>query len=379
MDGFINSGSGLISSDGSDLNDMMNMNGMNVAGMISADDFNNTNNNGMLSMNNANNSAGLISAETEKKSVKPVLHGGKKTGVASNIKNKLNNIDAKSNSMQKKVPVADQSKPANTSVNLNAQQNTNNAANKLSAAVASGVKNAGADKPAINTSSVLNAPDVKEVRLTQSIQALSDAYVNNFKKAFDIDLIPSIVYENMTKMFHVDMGNKPMYYMCNTYRLSSIINLMEYFVPWIYSTFMFGNASSQNLKTYKDVIRQETELHAQSSPSELINVYKKRYMDRITDELYVDCIMITPGASSMSDDLMLQLSNIVKDMVSKSAGKLNSVYKINYNKLSEEDKANAKYVHSNFWYLLQIYEFNIADKRMSMTKTAIKAKDALKL
>lgn len=371
MDSFMNSGSGLISSDDSDLNDMSNMNNMNSTGMISADDYGN---NGMnLVNNNMNTNEGLISGTNNVQNQKNPISSGKQSATSS-IKNKLNNIELKSNSMQRKTPV--DSKPAaKTPVANNSQKNQNNAVNKLSSAVSSGVKAAN-NKQQVST---ITVPDVKEIRLLQSIQEMSDAYVNNFKKAFDIDLIPSIVYENMMKMFHVDMGEKSTYYMCNTYRLSSIINLMEYFVPWIYSTFMFGNASSQNLKTYKDVIRQETELHAQSTPTELINVYKKRYMDRITDELYIDCMMVTPGASSMSDNMMLQLENILKDMVNKSVGKLNSVYKINYGKLSEDDKANAKYVHSNFWYLLQIYEFNIADKRMSMTKTAMKAKDALKI
>lgn len=374
MDGFMNSGSTLISSDGSDLNDMSNMNSMNSTGMISADNYNN--NSMSLVNSNMNTNEGLISGN-DTQNQKNMISDEKKS-TTSSIKNKLSNIEAKSNSMQKKIP-AESKSAVKTPVANNVQKNQDNIANKLSSAVSSGVKVANNNNNNKQQAPAIIVPDVKEIRLIQSIQEMSDAYVNKFKEAFDIDLIPSIVYENMMKMFHVDMGEKSTYYMCNTYRLSSIINLMEYFVPWIYSTFMFGNASSQNLKTYKDVIRQETELHAQSTTSELINIYKKRYVDRITDELYIDCIMVTPGASAMSDDMMLKLENILKDMVSKSAGKLNSVYRINYGKLAEDDKANAKYVHSNFWYLLQIYEFNIADKRMSMTKTAMKAKDALKI
>ena len=377
MDGFMNSGSALISSDGSDLNDMSNMNSMNSTGMISADNYNN--NSMSLVNSNMNTSEGLINGN-DTQNQKNMISDEKKS-TTSSIKNRLSNIEAKSNGMQKKIP-AESKSAVKTPVANNVQKNQDNIANKLSSAVSSGVKVANNNNSNNNNKQQAPAiivPDVKEIRLIQSIQEMSDAYVNKFKEAFDIDLIPSIVYENMMKMFHVDMGEKSTYYMCNTYRLSSIINLMEYFVPWIYSTFMFGNASSQNLKTYKDVIRQETELHAQSTTSELINVYKKRYVDRITDELYIDCIMVTPGASAMSDDMMLKLENILKDMVRKSAGKLNSVYRINYGKLAEDDKANAKYVHSNFWYLLQIYEFNIADKRMSMTKTAMKAKDALKI
>ena len=377
MDGFMNSGSALISSDGSDLNDMSNMNSMNSmnsTGMISVDNYNN--NSMSLVNSNMNTNEGLISGN-DTQNQKNMISDEKKS-TTSSIKNKLSNIEAKSNGMQKKIP-AESKSAVKTPVANNVQKNQDNIANKLSSAVSSGVKVANNNNNNKQQTPAIIVPDVKEIRLIQSIQEMSDAYVNKFKEAFDIDLIPSIVYENMMKMFHVDMGEKSTYYMCNTYRLSSIINLMEYFVPWIYSTFMFGNASSQNLKTYKDVIRQETELHAQSTTSELINVYKKRYVDRITDELYVDCIMVTPGASAMSDDMMLKLENMLKDMVSKSAGKLNSVYRINYGKLAEDDKANAKYVHSNFWYLLQIYEFNIADKRMSMTKTAMKAKDALKI
>ena len=377
MDGFMNSGSALISSDGSDLNDMSNMNSMNSTGMISADNYNN---NSMSLVNSNMNTNEGLNSDNDTQNQKNMISDEKKS-TTSNIKNRLSNIEAKSNGMQKKIP-AESKSAVKTPVANNVQKNQDNIANKLSSAVSSGVKEANNNNSNNNNKQQAPAiivPDVKEIRLIQSIQEMSDAYVNKFKEAFDIDLIPSIVYENMMKMFHVDMGEKSTYYMCNTYRLSSIINLMEYFVPWIYSTFMFGNASSQNLKTYKDVIRQETELHAQSTTSELINVYKKRYVDRITDELYVDCIMVTPGASAMSDDMMLKLENILKDMVSKSAGKLNSVYRINYGKLAEDDKANAKYVHSNFWYLLQIYEFNIADKRMSMTKTAMKAKDALKI
>ena len=398
MSNFANSNASLMSSDDSDF-DNFGMNGMNMigtddnGGLLSADSFNNVgliqNNVSALESDDRDvmdyNNAGLISANDamqQASMVKPASNSSTSNSNANSIRGKLNSIQQKSDNLV--------SGGTGVKIPQGMEPEVSKGASKLSSAVATGVANAGgtSSKPAqskpatkfANNSSkkIIDIKDIKEVRLNRSVQELSDAYVSAFKKTFDIDLIPSIVYENMMNLLHVDVNDKPKYYMCNTYRLSSIINLMEYFVPWIYSTFIFGESSAQNLQIYKDVIKQETEMHAQSNTSELINVYKKRYIDRITDEIYVDCVMITPGASKMADEMIAKLVDTFKNQVTTSASKLNGVYKINVSKLSDDAISNAKYVHSNFWYLLQIYEFNIADKRASMTKTAIKAKEALK-
>ena len=128
MDGFMNSGSTLISSDGSDLNDMSNMNGMNSmnsTGMISAENYND--NSMSLVNSNMNTNEGLISGD-DTQNQKNMISDEKKS-TTSSIKNKLSNIEAKSNSMQKKIPA--ESKPAvKTPVVNNVQNNQDNIANK---------------------------------------------------------------------------------------------------------------------------------------------------------------------------------------------------------------------------------------------------------
>ena len=364
----LNNASGLISGDDGTSADDFFAQFINTAdtnsGLVSAD-----------SLEDINNGVGLISADSEgTESVSKI------TSAKEKVQSRLKNIDDKAQSMEN-----DQAKKAGDSGKTDLDKVTQAAGNAVAAALSNQAIPA-AQKPNTASSAATDAAkpaaantpvkkDRKPVKFKnpESIQAYADEYVASFKRAFDIDLIPSIVYENMNKLMHPDIQGQNAYFMCNTYRLSTFMYIMDLLVPWVYSTMLLNTVSSSNLKLYKDIVAREIDIHAKSNSDALLALYKKRYIDRINNcDIRTDSVMITLGVTDLPEIYTNNINNSIRTIAENYSKNNDMKFRTAIPKLNGEDIDNLKYVHSNFWYMLQLFEYNIDGKRDSMVRIALK-------
>ena len=226
------------------------------------------------------------------------------------------------------------------------------------------------DKASQQAAQVQAQQQVQPAQLPQPAQAIkiassvspddmAKAYRDMFKMHFDTDLSSSMTFENMRKFFFVDnikAPEKTLYYIENTYRLSTLLYLTGNLPILVIATVL-------SEKNRKNVLRYvSTEIENAAKPyDDLRKLRMSRYARKYENMQANDAMTVTLGVTSPTkeladamisrfDDICLKMKKYNKDLMKSLA------------KLDEEALNDVVYIYSNCWYMLQGFE-NVPEMR----------------
>ena len=205
------------------------------------------------------------------------------------------------------------------------------------------------------------AQPAQVIKIASSVSPddMAKAYRDMFKMHFDTDLSSSMTFENMRKFFFVDnikAPEKTLYYIENTYRLSTLLYLTGNLPILVIATVL-------SEKNRKNVLRYvSTEIENAAKPyDDLRKLRMSRYARKYENMQANDAMTVTLGVTSPTkeladamisrfDDICLKMKKYNKDLMKSLA------------KLDEEALNDVVYIYSNCWYMLQGFE-NVPEMR----------------
>ena len=221
----------------------------------------------------------------------------------------------------------------------------------------------------VNTSAASVAPVAQQsqIKIKSSLKPdeLVKGYIELFKKHFDLELSSSICYENMRKICEINTkeADKTLYFMENTYRLSTLLYLSGNLPIVIIATIL----AEKNRKNVLNYVTKEVE-NAAKPYDEVRDLRVKRYMRKYEEMNVNDAITVTPGVTILSSELSAAIQAQFDDISTKMK-KYNAQLKKSLDKLDDEARNDVIYIYSNCWYFLQGFE-NVPEMRkyiMSIT------------
>lgn len=261
---------------------------------------------------------------------------------------------------------------ANTNAGNSAQAKTRadiaNIAGKAQAAAQSAMQQGRPAAPAAKP----QAPAVPQAAPKPSIAAptkiktalkpddIAKAYVEMFKKHFDLELSPVLAYESMRRFTDVDNIKSPektLYYIENTYRLSTLIYLAGNFPIMVIAMIL----SEKNRKNVLRYITAETELAAKPYDS-VRETRLSRYAKKFADMSVNDAITITLGATVPTQELAAALKARFDDICARMKAKYDKDLTKAARKLDDDARNDVVFIFSNVWHLLQAFE-NVPETR----------------
>lgn len=193
--------------------------------------------------------------------------------------------------------------------------------------------------------------DIK-VNTNNTLDDLCKAYIDLFKQHFGIVLNSSIVFENIRRLCEIDTkeSEKSIYFLENTYRLSTLIYLASNLPILFVATIL----AEGNRKTVLKYVTAEVEAGAKKK-DELIVMRKRIYLDKYKDMSINDVITITIGVTSISPELKIEIAKKF-EQVCVGLKRFNNEMTNLVAKFSEDVLNDVVYIYSNFWYFLQAFE-----------------------
>lgn len=189
---------------------------------------------------------------------------------------------------------------------------------------------------------------------------IAKAYVEMFKKHFDLELSSILAYENMRRFTDVDNAKTPektLYYVENTYRLSTLIYLAGNFPIMVIAIIL----SEKNRKNILRYVTSETELAAKPYDS-VRETRLSRYSKKFADMSVNDAIAITLGATVPTQELAAALKARFDDICAKMKAKYDKDLTKAARKLDDDARNDVVFIFSNIWHLLQAFE-NVPETR----------------
>lgn len=191
-----------------------------------------------------------------------------------------------------------------------------------------------------------------KMRSVQSIETLVEEYIKLFDKHFGIKLSSAICFENMRKLVDIDVKtpDKSLYFLENTYRISSLLYLTEH-LPIIVVASVLAEKNRKNILNY--VI---TEVETSSKRyDDVVELRKKRWKEKYNNMALNDTMTVTPGVTFISNELV-ELMRKNFDNMCNNLRKFNKELSDIVSRFDESTKNDVVYIYSNWWYLLQGFE-----------------------
>lgn len=262
---------------------------------------------------------------------------------------------------------------ANASAGNSAQAKTRadiaNIAGKAQAAAQSAMQQGRPAAPAAKPQAPAAAPQIApkpsiavpvKIKTALKPDDIAKAYVEMFKKHFDLELSPVLAYESMRRFTDVDNIKSPektLYYIENTYRLSTLIYLAGNFPIMVIAMIL----SEKNRKNVLRYVTAETELAAKPYDS-VRETRLSRYAKKFAEMSVNDAIAITLGATVPTQELAAALKARFDDICARMKAKYDKDLTKAARKLDDDARNDVVFIFSNVWHLLQAFE-NVSEVR----------------
>ena len=210
-----------------------------------------------------------------------------------------------------------------------------------------------------------SAQTITKIRMSTSPDALTTAYADMFMKHFGLEISKSICFENMRKFCEPNIKeyDKTLYFMENTYRLSSLIYLMEN-MPITIAASILAEKNRANVMKY---VVKEVELGGKPY-DQLRKERLKRWAAKYSDMDPSDAITVTLGVTMPIREL-LDAMTAKLDAVSSAMRKYNKSMTKSAANLDDSARNDVVYIYSNVWYFLQAFENDPDARRYFMAIT----------
>ena len=213
-------------------------------------------------------------------------------------------------------------------------------------------------QPAKQATAVAIMTPVTSIKSNLSLDELTKRYIDMFKEHFNIELSSSICFENMRKMCEVNVKDpdKTLYFLENTYRLSTLLYLTGN-LPILIVTSIIAEKNRKNILKYVTI---EVENGAKEY-DEVKALRMKRWMNKYSNMQVNDAMTITPGVTNLTPELSALMQKQFDTICTKLKRFNNEMTSI-VSKFDDATKNDVIYIYSNWWYLLQGFE-NVQEMR----------------
>lgn len=203
------------------------------------------------------------------------------------------------------------------------------------------------------------------VKHFKSPDELCQMYVQMFRSTLGLDLSMSICYENMRRICEVDVKDPAgtLYFLENTYRVSTILYLAGN-LPILFVASVLAEKNRKNILKYVTI-----EVENGTKPyKDVLELRQKRWMRKYENMAVNDAMTVTPGATSLTLELVQKISAMVTNICGKLK-KFNGEMSTLVSRFDDSARNDIVFIYSNWWYLLQGFE-NVPEMRayiMSVT------------
>lgn len=206
---------------------------------------------------------------------------------------------------------------------------------------------------------------IDTIRLNTPLDDLAAEYIKLMETFFDIKLSHNICFDNMRKFCDMNVKNydKTLYFVENTYRVSTLIYLTTNF-PIIFICTVISEVNRKNVLKY---ISNEVEIAAKPF-DEIRKIRFERYSNKFKSMDINDAATITPGITSLSHEVF-QLMVSEFSMLCNKLKRFNKELTTIIANFNDEAKNDVIYIYSNWWYFLQLFENNVEARNYIMSIT----------
>lgn len=212
--------------------------------------------------------------------------------------------------------------------------------------------------PTQPASAVSNDPKKLSMSSILTIDDLVGRYISLFEQHFGLKLSSTICFENVRKLCEINVKNpdKNLYFLENTYRVSSLIYLTSNLPILIVASIL----AEKNRKNILNYVTTEVENGAKRY-EDLKELRINRWNAKFNNMQINDAMTVTPGVTSLSPELIDLMTQNFENMC-VNLKKFNKELSDIVSAFDETTKNDVIYIYSNWWYLLQGFE-NVSDMR----------------